>query len=133
MPFSELFYHIVFGIESKDRLHNVTAKLVSTKLVEEVAAIGGKALATKLMPDHVHILLAMPPVASPDDIVEVLKERTSELVEGMGRDEKLKWAHGYGVVSVSKSHVDIVKKYISSQEKRHAENKLNETLEKFAV
>ncbi len=131
MSYSELFYHIVFGVENGKELHPVTQKLVETKLGEEISALGGKALATKLMPDHVHILLTVTPVASPDEIVTELKECTHRLVEGMGRDEKLEWKHGYGVVSVSKSHVEIIEKYIASQEKRHAENKVNTTLERF--
>ncbi|HHS49576.1 MAG TPA: hypothetical protein ENN07_00460 [candidate division Zixibacteria bacterium] len=131
MPFAELFYHIVIGRESKDALHTVTAMLVDTKIEELVEELGGKLLAFKSLPGHVHLLAGIPVVASPDDFIREIKERTSELIAGLGRDEKLDWASGFGVVSVSASHIEIVKKYIESQEKRHAEDKLNATLERY--
>ncbi|MCK5833569.1 transposase [bacterium] len=130
MPFSELFYHIIIKIETGEKLHPVTIKLIDTKIEEVISSIGGKQIAAKSLEDHVHLLVAMPPIAAPDDIVSEIKERTTELISGLGRDEKLEWAKGYGIVSVSNSHIELVTKYIATQEKRHAEGKINATLEK---
>ena len=100
-------------------------------MLEEIERIEGRCLALALLPDHVHVLIVAPPVASPDDIVSVLKDSTVEHVSGMGRGEKLEWKPGYGVVSVSKSHLDIVEKYIATQVERHESGKINDTLEKI--
>ncbi len=131
MPFAELFYHIVLGIEPGNALHPVTAKLVDTKIAGIVEEIGGKMIAHKSLDDHMHFLIAMPHMASPDDIVAEIKERSTELVSGLGRNEKLEWAKGYGIVTVSNSHLELVEKYIDSQEKRHLEGKTNATLERI--
>lgn len=132
MPFSEVFFHVVIGLETgEDALHQVTKKLVETKISEAISNLGGQAVAVKGMPDHAHILLAAPPVASADAFVTELKDATTELVAGMGRGESLEWKHGYGVVSVSRSHLDIVKEYVETQERRHATGKSNATLERF--
>jgi len=132
MPFAEIFYHIVMGIaEGNKPLDDITSKLVETKLCEESDRLGGKSVAVGMMPDHVHILLASPPEGSPDAIITELRETTTELVAGMGRDEKLDWKHDYGVVSVSRSHLDIVKSYIDEQKQRHMDGKTNATLEKM--
>ena len=131
MPFSETFYHAVVAIDSGEKpLHSVTAKLIETRLHEEIENSGGVSLAVALMPDHAHVLFAAPPEASPDAMITILKENTTELVAGMGRGETFDWKSGYGVVTVSKSHLDIVKGYVETQEERHSSGKINETLEK---
>ena len=133
MSFNEVFLHLVMPIDAKNKLpHPITMKLVETKLSKTVSEFGGETLAVKLLPNHVHILVSVLPAASIDDLVVELKGETSELVEGTGRGETLVWAEGYGVVSVSKSHIDIVKNYIDTQEERHKTGKLNATLEKSA-
>jgi len=131
MPFSEVFFHLVMRIDqSAGKLHELTRKVVETKLAEDITAFGGVSLAVNLLPDHVHILLQSLPTASPDAIVGILMENSTELVTGMGRDEKLVWEKEYGAVSVSKSHIEIVSKYIETQPERHRTGKLNDTLER---
>lgn len=131
MPFSELIYHIIIKIDTAEgKLHKLTAKVVQAKIEEEIEGFGGAVLTIELMPDHAHILAQSPPNVAPDDIVKLLTDSTSELVAGMGRDEKLIWQSDFGVVSVSKSHVDIVSKYVQTQRERHASGNINETLER---
>ncbi|RKZ29956.1 hypothetical protein DRQ36_07120 [bacterium] len=132
MPFSEIFYHAAMGIDtSENPVHGVTAKLVATKLEDELDNIGCFPVAVGLMPDHAHILFGAPAEASPDAIITALKEATSELVSGMGRDEQLIWKREYGVVSVSRSHLDIVEDYVRTQQERHSSGKVNKTLERM--
>ena len=131
MPHAELFYHIVMGIESEEPLHKLTKTLVETRLEEGIDSLGGKLIDSAVMPDHVHLLVMLPPGAPIDTVVYELKESTGQMVEGMGREESLEWSRGYGVVSVSRSHLDILEKYLSEQEKRHSSGNVNETLEKI--
>ncbi len=132
MPFSELIYHIIMKMDnSEGKLHKLTAQVVQARLEEEIEGFGGAVLAIEFLPDHVHILTQVPPNVAPDDIVKLLTDSTSELVAGMGRDEKIIWRTDFGVISVSKSHVDIVSKYIQSQDERHKAGKINETLERI--
>ena len=132
MPFSEVFFHILMRIDiNAGKLHELTRKVVETKIAEDVASFGGACLAVHLLPDHVHILIQSHPTASADAIVGILMENSTELVTGMGRDEKLVWEKEYGAVSVSKSHLEIVSKYVETQPERHRTGKLNETLERI--
>jgi REP element-mobilizing transposase RayT len=84
------------------------------------------------MNDHAHLLVQLPQIIAPDEIVNHLADSTSELVDGMGRNEKLVWEEDFGVVSVSKSHLEIVTKYVETQVERHASGNINETLERIS-
>lgn len=131
MPFSELFYHIVMKINvSEVKLHELTRKIVQAKLEEEIESVGGANISVNLLHDHAHLLVQLPQIIAPDEIVNHLADSTSELVEGMGRNEKLVWEEDSGVVSVSKSHLEIVTKYVETQAERHASGNINETLER---
>jgi len=131
MAFSEIFVHFIIKIDtSEGPLHNLTRKVVETKLEEEIQGIGGANIALAMLDDHVHILAQIPPNAAPDDIVHLLMESTSELVSGMGRNEKLIWQPDFGAVSVSKSHLEILTKYVETQEERHSAGNINDTLER---
>jgi len=131
MAFSEIFYHIRIDIEHREKpLHTITSKLIETRIEELVSSIGGDFLAFKNLGDHVHMLLGSLPEVSPDNLVTEIRDSTTEMVAGMGRGEKLDWSRAYGVVSVSRSHLDVLEKYIETQEERHKSGNINETLEK---
>ncbi|HDR90823.1 MAG TPA: hypothetical protein ENN75_01100, partial [candidate division Zixibacteria bacterium] len=115
---------------SEGALHALTRKVVEAKLEEEIQGIGGANIALKMLDDHVHIIAQITPNAAVDDIVHLLMESSSELVSGMGRNEKLIWQPEFGAVSVSKSHLEILTKYVETQEERHAGGNINETLER---
>ena len=74
-----------------------------------ILAIGG-------MPDHVHLLVKLPPTVSIAKLVKTIKGCTSNLMGG-----ELYWQAGYGVFSISRSHVDRVVKYIKNQKQHHAD------------
>jgi len=133
MSFQNIFFHAIVKKSSSNKpLHSVTSKVVETKLEEIITDMACKPISVKLMPDHFHVLFAMPTEGSPDLVIQELKDVTSALVKGMGRDESIEWERDYGIVSVSESHIDILKKYIDTQEERHRTNKLNDTLERIS-
>jgi REP element-mobilizing transposase RayT len=117
---------------SEVKLHELTRKIVQAKLEEEIESIGGANISVNLMNDHAHLLVQLPQIIAPDEIVNHLADSTSELVDGMGRNEKLVWEEDFGVVSVSKSHLEIVTKYVETQVERHASGNINETLERIS-
>ena len=112
-------YHIVFStrerlpsieIENKAELHAYISGLAKEK--------GGKVLIINSMPDHVHILTALPPDVSVSDVMKFVKANSSRwMKQRFGKP--FAWQKGFGSFTVSRSGVDAVAKYIRDQEIHH--------------
>ena len=86
--------------------------------------------------DHVHCLLSLRTTDRLDLIMQQLKGKSARWVnEQKLTDFVFSWQNGYGVFSVSPSHVERVRNYIRNQEKHHREQNYwqeMEMLEKMA-
>ena len=79
----------------------------------------GRAHAINGMPDHVHLLVSLPPVISISEALGFIKANSSGWVHQKWPDSPFAWQLGYGAFSVSKSQVPAVMKYIHNQERHH--------------
>jgi REP element-mobilizing transposase RayT len=71
--------------------------------------------------DHVHSLIGAPPTFSPSDIAQRLKGESSYWIRRTFPELKdFRWQDGYGVFTVSKSHIPKVIEYIKNQRIHHA-------------
>jgi len=71
--------------------------------------------------DHVHVLVRLHPTVSVARLVRRLKGASSAVAdqERHGVTERLYWATGYAIQSVSLSHLDGVRRHLRSQPDRH--------------
>ena|SRR5947209_8062492 len=77
------------------------------------------------MPDHVHLLVTVPSRLSAADLAQQVKGVSSRFVsEQLPGHEGFYWQEGYGVFSVSRSHVKRVIAYIRDQKHHHQANLL---------
>ena len=61
------------------------------------------------MPDHIHLLVSLPPTASISDMVNALKANSSRWVhDEIPRMKLFSWQEGYGAFSVSRSNEETV-------------------------
>jgi len=73
-----------------------------------------------IRPEHIHILFELPSTMSMDKVARLLKGESSFWInENNLTSFKFKWQRGYGAFSVSASQLDIVKNYITNQDKHH--------------
>ena len=79
-----------------------------------VLAIGG-------MPDHIHMLIALPGSVAYSTAIQKIKAGSSKW---MGHD--FAWQEGFGAFSVSDSHRDEVISYIHNQEEHHKKRSFEE-------
>ena len=115
-------YHVVFG--SKYRTKRLYGNLRSElkEIFHKLAMQKGcRILEGFLMPDHVHMLISIPPKYSVAHIVGFLKGKTALYVANKyGRKRKYKgyhfWARGY-YVSTTGYNEEVVRRYIRNQEK----------------
>jgi len=78
------------------------------------------ALIINSVEDHIHILFALSRVLALASAVRDLKRASSLWLKGKGKScEFFSWQAGYGAFSVSKSQVELVKRYIAGQAEKH--------------
>ena len=70
--------------------------------------------------DHVHVLCNLTKKIAPVKVLELLKKDSSKFVKTLGPElAAFHWQDGYGLFSVSPSHVEAVQQYIRNQEVHH--------------
>jgi len=86
-----------------------------------------------VMPDHVHLLLSVPPKYSVSQVMDFIKGKSAIYIAGtaMGRDRNFVgqhfWARGYFVSTVGRDET-VIREYIKNQE---ATNKRADQLQLF--
>ncbi|NQT96926.1 MAG: transposase, partial [Candidatus Marinimicrobia bacterium] len=79
--------------------------------------------------DHVHLLTGLKPTKAPSDIANLIKGESSHWINSNNIiRNKFSWQCGFSVFSISESHVDKVRRYISNQEERHRKKSYQEEL-----
>ena len=84
-------------------------------------------LAIGTMPDHVHILIGYNVNHLIPNLVEEIKTSSNIFIKGKRLSRfKFEWQKGYGAFTHSHSQIDIVAKYILSQEEHHKKRSFSE-------
>lgn len=119
--YSQCYNHIVFT--TKNRVN-----LIDPQIEQRVwAYIGGiarkhgvAALKVGGIDNHIHMLTSSPPSMAPSKIAQFIKGDSSFWIKrefpALGN---FAWQDGFGVFSVSKSHVSRVVEYIKNQREHH--------------
>jgi len=117
---AELYFHFVWGTKGglpwitcgvRRRLHNC--------IVDQATQMGCKALAIGGVDDHVHLVVKAPTNITPAQVAKHVKAVSSLFAkEQLGRPG-FYWQTGYGVFSLSRSHLQNVMKYVARQEEHH--------------
>ena len=112
------FVHCVFSTKDRHNLiplelqANLCAYLIgiARNLQIQLIAVGG-------MPNHIHLLLAVPPAMALSVAIQKLKANSSRWISEQGLN--FEWQKGYAAFSVSASLVETVTNYIRNQEQHH--------------
>ncbi|MBI3097486.1 MAG: IS200/IS605 family transposase [Planctomycetes bacterium] len=131
--FHQLYYHFAWGTQDRLPLIGRTwrPKLLSL-LNDEVKKWKGIPLRHNAMPDHVHLLVRLPPTVMLSEFIGKVKGATSFYVNRDIRSKfKLKWQEGYGVLSLRKDEVEKVARYIDDQERHHRSRRLSALMERL--
>lgn len=132
MPYSRLFYHMIWGTKNReplildefqDSLHNVIAAKCK-KLKGFVYAVGG-------IEDHVHVVTSVPPAIAVANFIGQVKGNSSHFVNHeLSLSYHFNWQSEYGVVSFGGKQLDMVVKYVKNQRQHHQEGTLIPFLER---
>ena len=82
--------------------------------------------------DHVHILFDMGKMHAPIEFVERVKRESSKFVKTLGpRYGRFYWQRGYGMFSVSPTHLADVEEYVRTQQSHHEKKTFQEEYLEF--
>lgn len=107
-------------------LHEIVREYCRKESGVYLQAIGGTAT-------HVHLVIQIEPSLSPSDIIGKLKGASSFEMNRMYGDNTLRWQRGFGVVSFAERNLRSVVRYVVRQKEHHAEESINEVLERSEV
>ncbi len=124
------YYHFVWA--TRDRLALITPDRESllyeyigqkSQFLEvQLHAIGG-------MPDHIHLIVSIPPKIAIAEFVKRIKGGSSRHLNELSRDQGFAWQREYGVFSLGGQQLDRAIEYVNNQKQRHRDRQLTELLE----
>ena len=128
---AEIYLHLVWS--TWDRHPLLTADRVPAvygTIQHECQALGCEVIAIGGMPDHVHLLVQVPPTVAPATLAKQVKGSSSHLVNpAHGTRAEFRWQRGYGAFSVSRQHVERIRRYVLNQEEHHRSGRTADFLE----
>jgi putative transposase len=136
---SNVTIHIVFSTknrrnllikEAQIELYSYMAQILISKNCHN-CKIGGTE-------NHIHILCQLPRTISISELIEEIKTNSSKWLKKKSHDlSNFQWQNGFGVFSVSPSHLNIINQYIENQEEHHKkitfEDELIKLLTKYKI
>ena len=97
---------------------------VAARLVEiiagMVAEVGGQVIEVEVVPDHVHLLVEVPPTVPLSKLVQSLKGRSSRLLrQELPELRRLPalWSPSWFVSTVGGAPLEVVRRYVENQKK----------------
>ena len=129
--FHQLYYHFIWATHAREPHLDRSYRPAFLKLLhDEVELRGGKTIRHNSMPDHVHLLLRLPPTILISEFIGQVKGATAYRTNHEIKPKfKLRWQQGYGVLSLRKDELDKVSRYIDNQEQHHRSGRISELLE----
>ena len=76
-------------------------------------------------------LSTIPTTISVSEFIGQIKGFCAFEINKLYGDKYIEWQEGFGVVTLSRTGIPFVKKYIKNQKKHHLENTIVDILEKF--
>src|SRR5215470_15312527 len=117
---TSLLVHCVFSTKRRVPLIPVVMQTRLWKYIGGIARTNGlKALAVGGMPDHLHLLLSLPPNVPVSEAVQLVKAGSSKWMHEQ-QGTRFEWQVGYGAFTIGISQIQETVDYILNQKKHHA-------------
>ena len=112
-------YHVIWCPKYRRRVLGGAAELRLRQIIGEVVAeFGGMVIEVETMPDHVHLLVELPPQVAVSKLVQILKGRSSRRLRQefphLARMNCL-WSPSWFVSTMGGAPLDVVRRYVENQ------------------
>jgi putative transposase len=132
-----LFYHVIWGTKNRLPVIDADREAVLRRALPGMARRDEALVhAIGIMPDHVHVVLSIPPRVTVSSVVNRLKGASSHLLgqDGHAADSEAwpGWQAEYGVLSFAESNLESLVEYAVHQRERHTQRDLRDKLERWS-
>ena len=126
--YTQIYAQIVFAVQDRTNAIREHHRIPLEKYITGIVTHNGcKLMAIYCNPDHVHILVGLPPTISISDLTRDIKANSSKWINSeLELKCKFRWQKGFGAFSYSKSQIDRVIKYILNQPNHHRKQDFRE-------
>lgn len=121
--YSRNYVHVVFSTEERREWIRDCRALWSV-ISDSISSYGAKTVEIGGTPNHVHVLIDVPPKISVVTLVRAMKANSSKSINEAGH--LFAWQQGYGCFSVSASSLEKVRTYIQRQKEHHRKHSFEE-------
>lgn len=130
--FHQLYYHFIWATHSRDpQLFRELRPAFPKLLHEEAEKRGGIPPRHNATPDHVHLLVLLPPTLAVSEFLGQLKGATAfRANQELSPKFKIRWQEGYGAITLRKDEIDAVARYIDHQVEHHRGGRRSRLLER---
>lgn len=112
-------YHVIWCPKyRRDVLRGLIQARLKQIIGEVVDEFGGMVIEVETMPDHVHLLVELPPQVAVSKLVQILKGRSSRrLRQEFAHLARMKclWSPSWFVSTVGGAPLEVVKRYVQNQ------------------
>ncbi len=132
MPFWQLFYHIVWATKRREPLLTLEIEpFVHDAIRSKAAGEHGVVFAVNGMPDHVHLVVAVPPSMALATFIGRVKAVASVRTNRAGLSEvQFAWQDAYGIFSFDRKRLSSHVEYVERQKEHHKAGTTHAILER---
>ncbi len=133
MPLWRLYYHIVWATKQREPLLEGDRERSLLELIEAKAVeLGATVHALKCVPDHVHVVVSIPPRIAIAEFVRQIKGVSSALYNKAHRNGTLLyWQEQYSVFSFDGKSLGAHVRYVLDQKEHHRQGTTVRALERL--
>ena len=128
----DLKYHVIFCTKYRYRILTGEVGQRVRELIREICSANYVDIVSgSISPDHIHLLLSVPPNISLSKLLQYLKGKTGRKLQMEFLHLRKKywgqhiWARGYFAVTVGNVNESDIHKYLEEQESKHNEDNFN--------
>jgi putative transposase len=119
--FTCLLYHLVFSTKDREPwLQGELQPRLWEYLSGAIRSEGGFCVLANGVADHVHLLARLRQDKAISEVLRSIKANSSGWIhDGFPELHSFHWQHGYGAFTVSRSQMEVVRRYIAGQQAHH--------------
>ena len=128
----DLKYHVIFCTKYRYRILTGEVGIRVRELIREICNANYVDIVSgSVSPDHIHLLLSVPPNISLSKLLQYVKGKTGRKLQMEFAHLRKRywgqhlWARGYFAVTVGNVNEADINKYIEEQETKHKEDNFN--------